>query len=58
MNKRRKVTEQKAVAVDGKTDKEPEVKKTENAKEEKPWDGKEEKEDDQDYRWNLCEGCQ
>ena len=24
---------------------------------EKPWEGKEEKEDDQDYRWNICENC-
>ena len=24
---------------------------------EKPWEGKEEQEDDQDYRWNICENC-
>jgi len=31
------------------------AEKTE-AKEEKPWEGKEEQEED--YRWNVCENCQ
>jgi len=33
-------------------------KEEKTAAADKPWEGKEEKEDDQDYRWNICENCQ
>jgi hypothetical protein len=52
MNKKRKTTEEKQETP--KTV----VKADENVekKEEKPWEGKEEQEED--YRWNVCENCQ
>lgn len=37
--------------------KEVDQKEPAKATTEKPWEGKEEKEDDQDYRWNICENC-
>ena len=53
LNKRRKITDQSSIQVDKKT----EEKAPTESKDAKPWEGKEEEEDDQDYRWNLCEGC-
>ena len=49
LNKKRKITETKE------TTQTKEAPKAEAGKEAKPWEGKEEKE--QDYRWDICENC-
>ena len=49
LNKKRKITETKE------TTQIKEAPKAEGTKEEKPWEGKEEKE--LDHRWDICENC-
>ena len=61
LRKKRKATQvdQKPVVENAATDLSKKRKTTEQTdKTEKPWENKEQKEDDQDYRWNICEGCQ
>jgi hypothetical protein len=52
LNKKRKTSEtapvQEKIA--------PSEKKAGEKEEEKPWEGK--KEEEEDYRWNICENCQ
>ena len=50
LNKKRKLSESTSKVVDEK------VKTDDKQVEEKPWEGK--KEEEEDYRWNICENCQ
>lgn len=55
LNKKRKLSDVMSSAVEDKIKPEAKEAKDSNA-EDKPWEGKPEEEED--YRWNVCENCQ